>query len=310
LRLRFSQSLGGSGEQKKGDRMKNDGSLPIGDDRFETGDGLSLWYKISGKGPALLVPAPGWGASVDMYMKSLIPLERKFTVIYFDTRGAGRSDAPTKASGYKFKYFLNDLDTLRKHLGLDRWLIFAHSDASVQAMAYAIKYPEACGGLFIVGGTPRIYDREYKADQDARMKALSHESWFAAAEKADEKKPRSDTEFRQGFIGSALPLYFASKRSADKARHYFSASTYHIEAFKYDDFAPRFPAEKLAKIKVPTAIFEGDRDVITTPLEARRLHCGVSHSVLFTIKNAGHFPWLQQPDTFFSAFAKAAGQIL
>jgi hypothetical protein len=67
-------------------------------------------------------------------------------------------------------------------------------------------------------GTPRIYDREYKADQDARMKALSHESWFAAAEKADEKKPRSDTEFRKGFIGSALPLYFASKRSADKAR--------------------------------------------------------------------------------------------
>jgi pimeloyl-ACP methyl ester carboxylesterase len=289
--------------------MKSDGSLPTGDDRFATRDELSLWYRISGRGRALLVPTPGWGASVDMYMKSLIPLEKNFTVIYFDTRGAGRSDAPTKVSGYKFKYFLNDLETLRSHLGLDCWQIFAHSDASVQAMAYAIKYPKACRGLFIVGGTPRIYDREYKADQDARMKALSHNSWFVAAKKANEKKPRSDTEFRQSFIGGALPLYFASKRSADEARYYFSASTYHIKAFKYDDFAPRFPAQKLAKIKVPTSIFEGDRDVITTPLEAKRLHCGISHSILFIIKNAGHFPWLQQPDRFFSAFARAARQM-
>ena len=52
--------------------------------------------------------------------------------------------------------FLEDLETLRKHLHLDRWLIFAHSAASWQAMAYAIEYPKPCRGLFIVDGTPNL----------------------------------------------------------------------------------------------------------------------------------------------------------
>jgi len=54
------------------------------------------------------------------------------------------------------------------------------------------------------------------------------------------------------------------------------------------------------QIKVPTMIFEGEDDVITTPLEAHR----------FVIKDAGHFPWLEQPDTFFECFAVAARQVL
>jgi proline iminopeptidase len=187
--------------------MKSKAGLSSGDDRFDTRDGLSLWYRVSGHGPALLVPTPGWGASVDMYMKSLVPLEEKFSLIYFDTRGAGRSDAPPKASGYKFANFLDDLETLRRHLRLDRWLIFAHSDASLQAMAYAIRYPKACRGILIVDGTLHLdNDKELKADQAAHMKKLSTEPWFAVAKKALNSQPKSDTDFRQSFIGAALPL--------------------------------------------------------------------------------------------------------
>jgi proline iminopeptidase len=293
--------------------MKGERSLPIGDDQFDTRDGLSLWYRISGKGRALLVPTPGWGASVDMYMKSLIPLEKEFTVIYFDTRGAGRSDAPASESGFAFRHFLDDLETLRRHLRLDRWLIFAHSDASLQAMAYAIEYRRFCRGIFIVAGTLNVKDKELEADAEARTEKLKGKSWFADAEKANKKceNPKSDTEFRQNFIGNGLPMYFASKRAADQARHYFSASTYRVIGNTYDNDgnAPHFPPPKLAKIQVPTAVFEGDSDVITTPLEASRLHSGIANSKLFMIKNAGHFPWLQQPDRFFSAFAEAAAQI-
>jgi pimeloyl-ACP methyl ester carboxylesterase len=245
-----------------------------------------------------------------MYMKSLVPLEKDFSLIYLDTRGAGRSEAPATDAGYAFDYFVDDLETLRLHRHLDDWLIFAHSAASWQAMAYAIKYPKACRGLFIVDGTPNVSDKEYKSDLAARMKKLSHEPWFAAAKKADDSVPTSDAEFRKTFLGDALPLYFASYDAAAKARHFFSASTYHVKPLKYNDNAPKFTAEKLAQVRSPTAVFEGDADVITTPLEALRLHRGIANSVLFTIKDAGHFPWLEQPDTFFDDFAKAARTIL
>jgi proline iminopeptidase len=285
-------------------------ALPIGDGHFVTRDSLSLWYTISGHGPPLVVPTPGWGASSDMYMRSLIPLEGSFSVIYFDTRGAGRSEAPPEESGYVFKYFLDDLEALRLHLQLHEWFIFAHSDASLQATMYAIKYRKACRGLFIVDGTVNNDDKEYKRDLAKRMKRLSRQPWYAAAQKALNSTPKSDEKFKESFLGAGLPMYFASYRAAVKARPYFSASTYHIKAFKYDDYTPKLGKNKLMQIKVPTTIFEGDDDVITTPLEAHRLHRGIENSQLLMIKDAGHFPWLEQPATFFKEFDQAAGSIL
>jgi proline iminopeptidase len=302
-------SSGPAGARAKRAGAEHELNLPRGQGRFMTRDGLSLWYLVCGQGPALLLPTPGWGASADMYMNSLFRLEKDFSVIYFDTRGAGRSDAPPRDSGYAFDLFLEDLEGLRLHLRLDRWLIFAHSAASWQAMAYAIKYPNACRGLFIVGGTPNVDDRETQDDRAARRKKLSHE--FAAAKKAEDRPPpKSDDDFRQAFLGDELPLYFATVDAARKAQHYFSASTYHIKAFKYDDNAPKFTAGKLAQVRVPVALFEGDSDIITTPLEASKLHSGIVNSMLFTIKDAGHFPWLEQPDQFFKAFAQAARKIV
>ena len=85
--------------------MKRARKLPNGAGRFKTRDGLSLWYKVSGRGPALLVPTPGWGASADMYMKSLTPLEKDFSLIYLDTRGAGRSELRRKPPAMDFPVF-------------------------------------------------------------------------------------------------------------------------------------------------------------------------------------------------------------
>jgi pimeloyl-ACP methyl ester carboxylesterase len=278
-----------------------------------TRDGLSLWYRIAGRGPALLVPTPGWGASVDMYMKSLTRLQREFTLIYLDTRGAGRSQAPAKGSGYAFGNFVYDLETLRVNLGLDRWLIFAHSDASRQAMEYAIEFPKACHGLFIVGGTTAIEDKKYKEAVAALRKKRSHESWYPAAVRAERGTPRSNDDFRKSFLCVQLPLYFSSYDAAVEAQHYFSQSTYHVIGNEYDRFAPQFGPDTLKEIRVPTAAFVGDGDSITPPLDSDRIVHGISKPKLFTkpfrIKNAGHFPWVEQPKAFFKDFAQAERMI-
>src|SRR6516164_5456918 len=295
--------------------MKHSKRLPRGAGQFKTSDGLSLWFRIAGRGPALLVPTPGWGASVDMYMKSLIPLEKDFSVVYLDTRGAGRSDPPVKSSGkifktiYRFENFLSDIEKLRRHLELDRWLIFGHSDASLQAMGYAVEHPRTCRGLFIVDGTVNLpNDPQVKSDLCAQRKKFSHEPWFAAADKAG--VGRTDYEFKRSFLDLQLPMYFASRVAAAKARHYFSASTYRVKHNEYDTYAPHFPSWKLERIRVPTAVFAGDSDLITTPLESLRIARGIPNATLGIIRDAGHFPWLQRRDAFFRDFTQAAQIIL
>jgi pimeloyl-ACP methyl ester carboxylesterase len=204
---------------------------------------------------------------------------------------------------------LRDLEALREHLGLDHWRIFAHSAASLQAMGYAIKYPRTCRGLFIVDGETNIEDKEYNDDLNARMKKLSRKPWYRAAIRAFNRTSKTDDDFRRDFLGDSMPLYFASRRAALEARPYFSASTYHIKAFTYNDLADTFPPAALARIDTPTAIFVGDRDVITTPFDARRLNCGIKGSTLYTIKRAGHFSWVEQPTAFFRDFDRAAKKI-
>jgi len=45
----------------------------------------------------------------------------------------------------------------------------------------------------------------------------------------------------------------------------------------------------------------GASDDRASPLQAERIHHGISGSKLIMIEKAGHFPWLEQPDRFFAA---------
>src|ERR1039457_2932050 len=55
-------------------------------------NGIKMWYKVSGTGPVCLMPSPAWGMSSDLYIKTLKPMEKIFTMVYLDSRACGRSD--------------------------------------------------------------------------------------------------------------------------------------------------------------------------------------------------------------------------
>src|ERR1035441_2713030 len=55
-------------------------------------NGIKMWYKVSGTGPVCLMPSPAWGLSSDLYIKTLKPMEKIFTMVYHDSRACGRSD--------------------------------------------------------------------------------------------------------------------------------------------------------------------------------------------------------------------------
>jgi proline iminopeptidase len=44
----------------------------------------------------------------------------------------------------------------------------------------------------------------------------------------------------------------------------------------------------------------GSHDFICSPLHAHRLHLGIAGSKFVLIEKAGHFPWFEQPNQFFS----------
>jgi len=124
---------------------------------FETGylplpDGhVMYWEQVGnprGKPALFLHGGPGAGAGA---------VHRRFfdpdiwRVIIFDQRGAGRSKPLGSLAANTTPHLVEDIETLRKFLGIDRLLLFGGSWGSTLALAYAQAHPEAVVGAVLRG---------------------------------------------------------------------------------------------------------------------------------------------------------------
>ena len=74
-----------------------------------------------------------------------------YRIIVYDQRGAGRSKPLGELRDNTTPHLVADLEALRRHLGVERWLVFGGSWGSTLAIAYAEAYPERCLGLVLRG---------------------------------------------------------------------------------------------------------------------------------------------------------------
>jgi proline iminopeptidase len=74
-----------------------------------------------------------------------------YRIILFDQRGAGRSRPHAALTENTTWHLVADLEQLREHLGIERWLVFGGSWGSTLALAYAERFPERVTGLVLRG---------------------------------------------------------------------------------------------------------------------------------------------------------------
>ncbi len=72
-------------------------------------------------------------------------------VVIFDQRGAGRSRPLGSLVENTTAALVGDIEVLRRHLGIDRWLLFGGSWGSTLALAYAQAHPERVAGCVLRG---------------------------------------------------------------------------------------------------------------------------------------------------------------
>lgn len=112
----------------------------------------ALYWEQSGNPRGLPVlflhGGPGAGAT---------PTHRRFfdpaayRIIIFDQRGAGRSTPLGEVADNTRRHLVADIEALRRHLAVERWLVFGGSWGSTLALSYAEAYPERCRGLILRG---------------------------------------------------------------------------------------------------------------------------------------------------------------
>ena len=75
----------------------------------------------------------------------------KYRIILFDQRGAGLSTPHARLEDNNTAALIEDIETLRKTLAIDRWVIFGGSWGSTLGLLYAQSYPELILGLILRG---------------------------------------------------------------------------------------------------------------------------------------------------------------
>ncbi|HJR11359.1 MAG TPA: prolyl aminopeptidase [Rhodanobacteraceae bacterium] len=92
----------------------------------------------------------GPGAGLSPYHRCFFNPAR-WRVVLFDQRGAGRSTPFAELENNTTQDLVADIEKIREHLGIERWLVFGGSWGSTLALAYAETYPERVTGLVLRG---------------------------------------------------------------------------------------------------------------------------------------------------------------
>jgi proline iminopeptidase len=126
---------------------------------LEVGDANLVYWEVCGNPdgkPALVLHGgPGSGASPE-FRRYFDP--SAYRVVLFDQRGCGRStphasDPGTDLSVNTTDHLLADMELLRRHLDVDRWLVLGFSWGSTLGLAYAERHPQRVSELVLVGVT-------------------------------------------------------------------------------------------------------------------------------------------------------------
>ncbi|MGH8195934.1 MAG: prolyl aminopeptidase [Woeseiaceae bacterium] len=119
---------------------------------LEVGDGHVLYFEESGnkagKPVVFLHGGPGGGCSAKM--RQFFNPE-SYRIVLFDQRGSGKSRPHASLEANTTWDLVNDIERLRRHLGIDRWQVFGGSWGSTLALAYAETHPDSVTELVLRG---------------------------------------------------------------------------------------------------------------------------------------------------------------
>lgn len=121
---------------------------PYDQGMLDVGDGNLVYWETcgnpDGKPTVMVHGGPGQGCTPNM-RRGVDP--NRYRAVLFDQRGCGRStphasDPATDMSVNTTEHLLADMEQLREHLGIDRWLLSGGSWGSTLALAYAERHPD------------------------------------------------------------------------------------------------------------------------------------------------------------------------
>ncbi|WP_280256312.1 prolyl aminopeptidase [Nocardia abscessus] len=126
---------------------------------LDVGNGQRIYWETSGnpEGKAALVVHGGPGGGGRRGSRKMFD-PAVYRIVLFDQRGCGESlphasDPAVDLAENTTHHLITDMERLREHLGIDRWLLYGGSWGATLILAYAQRYPERVSEIVLAGVT-------------------------------------------------------------------------------------------------------------------------------------------------------------
>ncbi len=259
------------------------GRLPFR--RFET------WYEVVGDREApgklpVLVLHGGPGSAHDA-LEGLGALSAKGRrVVFYDQLGSGESNRPDDPSLWTVETFLEQLQSVRDGLGLERIHLFGSSWGGMLALEYALTQPAGLVSL-VLNSTPTSAPRW--AEEAKRLHAALPPG--LSAEEAEK-------EFFRRHICRLDPEPDLLKRARAKRGEQVYRTMWGPNEFTVTGTLKDWDViDQLGEIRVPTLITSGRHDECT-PALVEPLHRGIAGSEWVLFEDSAHMPYLEEPERY------------
>jgi len=292
---------------------------------LDVGQGHRIYYEQAGAAGGipvvLLHGGPGSGSS---------PRQRVFydpalfRIVQFDQRGSGRSEPMGETANNHTAALVGDIERLREHLAIDRWLVSGGSWGSTLALAYAAGHRERVSGVVLraifLAGRAEVawyFDGSRVVAPEAHEKFMTEipQRWRSRVITYLERSLRSGDAEKCERLATAWMRYEAALNGPDPALpqavpppaggSFALCAKYKVQAHYLAQrcflghAAVLRAAEALSG--VPVAMMHGTRDLICLPQGAWRAHRACQGSRLAWAPGAGHDPFHPAMDALFRA---------
>jgi pimeloyl-ACP methyl ester carboxylesterase len=268
-------------------------------------DGTRLAVHLTGDGEPLLC-LPGGPMLDSGYLRDLGGLAERRSLARLDLRGTGASDVPADPATYRCDRQVTDVEAVRSQLGLDRLDLLAHSAGANLAYRYVERHPDRVGRLLLV--TPSTRGVGIDTPDEARSEIArqrSDEPWYAEASAA---LARVQSGSGSEDDWSAISPFMYQRWDDDTRAYEAWMDERRVEepAVAYGDdgaYDPEATRAVLATLDVPVLVLAGGHDTGNPPKVMAEVAALFQHAELVVQENAGHFPWVDDPERFVSLVA-------
>ena len=270
-----------------------------------TSDGVRLFYQKSGSGSQTVIIPNG------IYlMEDFMRFAEGRTLIFYDVRNRGRSDSISDVSKLARGVLqdVDDLDTVRRHFGVDQIDLIGHSYVGMIVALYAMQYTDHVNRVVQIGPVQPDATKKYPAEL-----AYADEVGSAVFAKLGQMQKAAMTgtpeEICRKFWGVLAALYVANPADAGRVNNWGRCELpnesgfvrYWLGVLQPSIQKLQISADEVAKGEAPLLVIHGVKDRNAPYGGGRDWAMLWPDARLLTVENAAHAPWIEEPELVFGA---------